>query len=231
MSELVSEPVSETQTRDIRAIVESLVFVSEQPATPQALAKIVRVDAAQVRRVLEELGTEYKSRGVVLEEVAGGWQFRTNAEVAAYVREYLQARPMRLSRAALETLAIVAYRQPLTRPEIEDVRGVDSGGVLKLLLERSLVRIIGKKEEPGRPLLYGTTTAFLEFFNLKSLRDLPTLREFAELTEESQAIVEREMASGAEPAVAAEGGGANPVADPIEPTDSVDDGGDDAQEV
>src|SRR5215468_1386000 len=102
-----------------------------------------------------------------------------------------------MSRAQIETLAIVAYRQPITRPEIDEVRGVDSGAVLKSLLERELVRIIGKKDEPGRPMLYGTTGSFLEFFGLKALGDLPTLREFTELTDESRRAYEREM--GEEP--------------------------------
>jgi segregation and condensation protein B len=103
------------------------------------------------------------------------------------VRELLQAKPVRLSRAQVETLAIVAYRQPITRPEIDEVRGVDTGSALKILLERDLVRTIGRREEPGRPLLYGTSRFFLEFFGLRSLRDLPMLREYTELSEESQA--------------------------------------------
>src|SRR5829696_736959 len=102
-----------------------------------------------------------------------------------------------MSRAQVETLAIVAYRQPITRPEIDDVRGVDSGPVLKTLLERDLVRILGKKDEPGRPMLYGTTAQFLEFFGLRALSDLPTLREFTELSDESRRTYEREL--GEEP--------------------------------
>ena len=100
---------------------------------------------------------------------------------------------MRLTRAQVETLAIVAYRQPVTRPEVDDIRGVDSGATLKLLLERDLLRILGKKDEPGRPILYGTTTQFLEFFGLKSLKDLPTLREFTELSDESLRVAEAEL--------------------------------------
>ena len=100
---------------------------------------------------------------------------------------------MRLTRAQVETLAIIAYRQPITRPEVDDVRGVDSGPVLKLLLERDLVRILGKRDEPGRPLIYGSTSHFLEFFGLKSLKDLPTLREFTELSDESRADFEDEL--------------------------------------
>jgi segregation and condensation protein B len=127
---------------------------------------------------------------VQVSEVAGGWQLRTAPENAAWVQKLLGGRPVRLTRAQLETLSIIAYRQPVTRPEIDEIRGVDTGATLKLLLDRNLIRILGKKEEPGRPLLYGTTKEFLEFFNLKDLRDLPTLREFHELTEEHRAKVE-----------------------------------------
>src|SRR5207237_149502 len=127
--------------------------------------------------------------GIQLHPVAGGYQYRSNPENAAWVQRLLQQKPVKLSRAQLETLAIVAYRQPITRPEIDQIRGVDSGGTLKTLLDRSLVRILGKKEEPGRPMLYGSSREFLEFFNLRDLKDLPTLREFHELTEEHRAQV------------------------------------------
>lgn len=130
--------------------------------------------------------------GIVLTEVANGWLFRTGERQKSFVRKLLGVKPQRLTRAALETLALVAYRQPITRPEMEDVRGVDCGAVLKALLERRMVRILGKKEEPGRPLLYGTTKEFLEFFSLKSLISMPTLREFHELNEESRTIFEKE---------------------------------------
>jgi segregation and condensation protein B len=123
--------------------------------------------------------------------------FRTSPVFAPFVREQVARKPVKMSRAQIETLAIVAYRQPVTRPEVDDVRGVDSGAVLKSLLERELVRILGKKDEPGRPMLYGTTSAFLEFFGLKGLSDLPTLREFTELSDESRRTYEREL--GEEP--------------------------------
>src|SRR5206468_7526884 len=119
-----------------------------------------------------------------------GGQVRDQPDDAVGVRQLLPQQPVRLPRAQLETLAICAYRQPITRPEIDDIRGVDSGGTLKTLMERSLVRILGKKEEPGRPMLYGTTKEFLEFFNLRDLKDLPTLREFHELSDEHRAQVE-----------------------------------------
>ena len=105
------------------------------------------------------------------------------------MQKLLASKPVRLTRAQIETLAICSYRQPVTRPEIDEIRGVDSGGTLKTLLDRSLIRIVGKKEEPGRPILYGTTREFLEFFNLRDLKDLPTLREFHELSEEHLAQV------------------------------------------
>jgi segregation and condensation protein B len=114
-----------------------------------------------------------------------------------YVRRLLQVKPLRLTRAALETLAIIAYRQPITRPEMEELRGVDCGAVTKALLERKLIRILGKKDEPGRPLIFGTTKEFLELFNLRDLTQLPTLREFQELSEESRRIVEEEAPAAA----------------------------------
>jgi segregation and condensation protein B len=181
----------------LRAIVEALVFVSDHPVTPKEIARSLRSDVGAVREALAALVEESAGRGVELVEVAGGYQLRTNPEHASWVQHWLQARPVRLTRAQLETLAIVAYRQPVTRADVENVRGVDCGGVLKLLLERSLVKILGKKDEPGRPLLYGTTAAFLELFGMKSLRDLPTLREFAELSEEHRALVEAAHGPGA----------------------------------
>ena len=133
----------------------------------------------------------------MLHEVAGGWQLRTSPDNADFARRFLRVKPQRLTRAALETLAIIAYRQPVTRPEIEDIRGVDCGAVVKALLERRLIKILGKKEEPGRPILYGTTREFLEFFALKDLASLPTLREFHELSEEHRDIVEKQPGAGA----------------------------------
>ena len=116
--------------------------------------------------------------------MAGGYQFRTDTELAPWLRKLSKERPFRFSAAALETLAIIAYRQPVTRAEVEYLRGVDSGGVVKSLLERNLLRILGKKDVPGRPLMYGTSRHFLEFFGLKELQDLPTLKEFSALDPE-----------------------------------------------
>jgi segregation and condensation protein B len=172
--------------------IEAVLFASPSPVTPIALARTLCVEVREVRDALESLRESCRLRGVEPIEVAGGIQFRTKAEHGDLLRRFLQAKPSRLSRAALETLAIVAYRQPITRVEVEDVRGVDSGAVLRGLMERRLVRIIGRKEEPGRPILYGTTPTFLELFGIKSLKELPTLREFVELSEEHQRVVDRD---------------------------------------
>lgn len=174
----------------LKSIIESLLFASDKPLSPKRLQDLTgERDVEKVQAAIEWLRADYADRGVVLHEVAGGFQFRTNPLNAHWVQQLIAGRPVRLSRAQLETLAIVGYRQPITRPEIDEIRGVDSGGTLKVLLDRGLIRVLGKKEEPGRPMLYGTTKEFLEFFNLKDLKDLPTLREFHELSEDSMAKV------------------------------------------
>jgi segregation and condensation protein B len=157
------------------------------------IAKAGKADKKLVRALADELGHEYAQRGIHLEEVAGGLVFRTDAAFAPFIRDVVGKKPVRMTRAQLETLAIIAYRQPITRPEVDDIRGVDSGPVMKMLLDRDLVRILGKKDEPGRPLLYGTTAVFLELFGLRSLKDLPSLREFTELSEDSRRVYDREM--------------------------------------
>jgi segregation and condensation protein B len=187
------EQARELSRGHLRGLLESLVFASDKPIKTSELSRLASAPVKQVRELLAELKASYAGRGIVLDEVAGGWLFRTNVQYAPFVRELTSERPVRLTRAQIETLAIVAYRQPITRPEIDDIRGVDSGATLKLLLERDLVRILGKKDEPGRPMLYGTTTHFLELFGLKSLKDLPTLKEFTELTDESRRVAEAEL--------------------------------------
>ena len=184
------EPARELSRAHLSGLLESLVFASDKPLKAGELARLASAPVKQVREALAELKQTYATRGIVLDEVAGGWLYRTSVQYAPFVRELASERPVRLTRAQVETLAIAAYRQPITRPEIDDIRGVDSGATLKLLLERDLVRILGKKDEPGRPLLYGTTTAFLELFSLKSLKDLPTLKEFTELSEDSRRVAE-----------------------------------------
>jgi segregation and condensation protein B len=174
----------------LRGLLEALVFASDKPLTANELARLSSAPVKQVKELLGEIQQSFVGRGVLLDEIAGGWLFRTNVQFAPFVRELTSGRPVKLTRAQIETLAIVAYRQPVTRPEIDEIRGVDSGATLKLLLERDLLRLLGKKDEPGRPLLYGTTTYFLEFFGLRALKDLPTLREFTELSEESRRVAD-----------------------------------------
>ncbi len=176
---------------ELKHVIESLVFVAEKPVTTAQLSKIAGAPAKEITAALGELVREYQGRGLELVEVSGGYQFRSSPQTSDYVKQMIAQRPIRLTRAQLEVLAIIAYRQPLTRPEIEEIRGVDSGSALGVVLERSLVKILGRKEEPGRPLMYGTTGYFLEFFGLPALKDLPTLREFSELSEESRALFER----------------------------------------
>jgi segregation and condensation protein B len=180
----------------VRTVVESVLFVSDRPLTVQELYEATGIDKELIEEALDKLSGIHREgiSGIVLHDVAGGWQFRTDPSSAEYVRRFLRVKPQRLTRAALETLALIAYRQPVTRPEVEDIRGVDCGAVVKALLDRKLIKILGKREEVGRPILYGTTREFLEFFALKDLSALPTLREFQELTEEHQEIVERETA-------------------------------------
>jgi segregation and condensation protein B len=177
----------------LKGVLEAIIFASEHPQPARDLARIAQADLRDVKAILAELVGEYRERGFRLDEVAGGFVFRTSPGFAPFVREQASKKPVKMTRAQLETLAIVAYRQPITRPEVDDVRGVDSGAVLKSLLERDLVRILGKKDEPGRPMLYATTTTFLELFGLRAISDLPTLRELTELTEESRQTYERAL--------------------------------------
>ena len=175
-------------------VLEALFFAAEKPLDMPTLEEATQFSKELLQAGLEALQRKYApgAGGVALVDLGSRWQLRTDGQVGAYVRRMLQVKPLRLTRAALETLAIVAYRQPITRPEMEDLRGVDCGAITKALLERKLIRILGKKDEPGRPLLYGTTREFLELFNLRDLTQLPTLREFQELSEESRRIVEEE---------------------------------------
>jgi segregation and condensation protein B len=167
-----------------RRIAEALILGAAEPVSAQRLAEIVPgVRAAEVRELVGELNAEYadQRRAFEVVEAAGGFQLRTLADFAPYLQQTLATRPLRLSQAALETLAVVAYRQPVTRAEIEHVRGVDVGAVLRSLLERRLVRIAGHREVAGRPMLYATTRRFLEVFGMARIEDLPTLRDIQEL--------------------------------------------------
>ncbi len=165
---------------DLKNILESLLFVSDEPLSAQQLSKILpETDTRQIRQTMNELAADYDSRQTSfhLDEVAGGYQLRTRPAYTEWIRRLVQPKPARLSKAALETLAIIAYKQPVLRADIEHIRGVDSGGTLRLLMERNLIRILGRKEIPGRPLIYATTKLFLEIFGLKDLKELPTPAE------------------------------------------------------
>jgi segregation and condensation protein B len=172
------------EREDIKSIVESLLFVADSPLTIQRLGEVLEgVEQKDLRSTLDELQAELESgrRGVRLVEVAGGYQLRTAKVNADWVKKFLGGRPARMGRATLETLAIIAYRQPITRAEIEAIRGVDVDGVINTLLDRSLIRAVARKDVPGRPFLYGTTPEFLQLFNLKDLTHLPTLKEMEEI--------------------------------------------------
>ncbi len=172
------------EREDIKSIIESLLFVADTPLTIQRLGEVLEgVEQKDLRATLDELQAELESgrRGVRLVEVAGGYQLRTAKVNADWVKKLLGGRPARMGRATLETLAIIAYRQPITRAEIEAIRGVDVDGVINTLLERSLIRAVARKDVPGRPFLYGTTPEFLQLFNLKDLTHLPTLKEMEEI--------------------------------------------------
>ena len=171
---------------DLKNIIESLLFVSEEPLTIERLKQIITgAETKAVREALEELAVDYETRhgGFYLQPVAGGYQIRTRPEYTEWIKRLLQPKPQRLSKAALETLAIIAYKQPVIRADVEHLRGVDCGGVLRVLLERKFIRVLGRKEIPGRPLIYATTKRFLEVFGLKNLKDLPTPKEIEEFGE------------------------------------------------
>jgi segregation and condensation protein B len=165
---------------DIKPILESLFFVSDSPIRLEALVEILpESNKEAILEGIRQIQAEYGDRckGIELAEIAGGYQFRTKPGWAEWVNRLKKTKAVKLSQAALETLAIVAYRQPVIRPAIEEIRGVDSGSVLHTLLEKGLVKIMGRKELPGRPIVYGTTRVFLELFSLNSVSDLPKLQE------------------------------------------------------
>jgi segregation and condensation protein B len=170
-----------------RGLVEALLFAADEPLTPAQIKKVLGgVETSEVRAVLEAIRAELDDRkaGFALIEVAGGFQFRTRAEFGGWIRQLRSDKPPKLSKPALETLAVVSYKQPVTRAEIEAIRRVDTGAVLKTLLDRRLLKVVGTKDVPGRPALYGTSKEFLEVFRLKSLKELPTLKEIRDVAVE-----------------------------------------------
>lgn len=202
-----------------KQIVEALILAAPEPVSAAKLAGIVPgLKPSAAKALVAELGEDWEREGRAFEvwEVAGGYQIRTRQEFAGYVKQLHQERPQRLSRAALETLAVVAYKQPVTRAEVEHVRGVDAGPVLRGLLDRRLLRIAGHRDVPGRPVLYGTTKRFLEVFGLDRLEDLPTLREIDDLLpaegagEEDAEASAQAVARAADAREAGEGSGSAP---------------------
>lgn len=172
------------EPKHLQSVVEALLFVSEKPLSVKELESFISEASSQeLRHALEAIRVSYEPghHGIYLELVAGGYQFRTKLDKTSWVKKIQEAKPARMSRAQLETLAIIAYKQPVTRIEIDMIRGVDSSHLLKTLLEKKLIKIEGVKEAPGRPLIYGTTPEFLEFFNLSDLSVLPSLEQLREL--------------------------------------------------
>lgn len=174
--------MDQTQLEYTKGIVESILFVSDKPVTVDQFRQVMEeVSAADIQSIIGALKDEYAQKvgGMVITEIAGGYQMLTNPSHASHIRAFYKTRTKeKLSRPSLETLAIIAYKQPVSRADIELVRGVNSDGVMAHLLAKALVKIVGRKEVPGRPFLYGTTKEFLEYFGLRSLEDLPKIEEF-----------------------------------------------------
>jgi len=179
----------------MKKIIEALLFVSQGPLKVEEIQGVLEVNSAEeITAVIKELKNEYSSRQSPIEiiELAGGWQMATKKEFASYIKKmYKRETTIKLSNSALETLAIIAYKQPVTRSEIEAIRGVESSGVIRTLIEKNIVRICGKKDTVGSPVLYGTTQQFLVYFGLKSADDLPSLEEIA-IEEEGNELSEGE---------------------------------------
>jgi segregation and condensation protein B len=206
----------------VPAVVEALLLVSDRPLGVRQIDDVLQNPGQSlVTQALHDLQERLRRQagGIRLIEVAKGWQLRTDVRTGPWVAAFRGAKPMRLSKAALETLAVVAYRQPVTRSEIEGLRGVDSGGVLRMLAEKGIVSASGRSDEPGRPLYYTTTHQFLELFALRDLSDLPTLRDLRELKQDDPREQLRDDDDNAEPAelVALAESAAELVADATEP--------------
>jgi len=202
--EAVAETTMDSQAaaidvRELKAILEAVLFVSPEPVPVARLMSIVgTVSKAEVVQALDilEHDLDQEGRGIQLVQVAGGYRLVTKQEYGPWLKRMDKAKAaQKLSRSALESLAIIAYKQPLVRAEIEEIRGVETSGVLRTLCERKLVRIVGRKDVPGRPIMYGTTKFFLEHFGLQDLTQLPPLREFKELGESEQALLPIEQES------------------------------------
>ncbi|VAW19838.1 Segregation and condensation protein B [hydrothermal vent metagenome] len=185
-SESTQSPMAEEQQQNhIKGVIESLLFVNEKPVTLEQFKKVLEtVFPSEIKKAIQSLETEYHERqsGMIIVEIAGGYQMLSNAKYASYIRSfYKKKHKERLSKPSLESLAIIAYKQPVTRSDIEVIRGVNSDGVVSHLLSKELIKMVGRKDVPGKPYLYGTTKLFLEYFGLKSLANLPNIEEFDQL--------------------------------------------------
>jgi segregation and condensation protein B len=181
-SEIIGE--RKIDEAELKSITEALIFVADEPITPKTISDVVKVDREAVEKAIAELVGEYENGkgGLQMREIAGGWQIATRPEFHEQVRAYLKSKPSaKLSLASLETLAVIAYRQPVTVPEILEIRGVQSPSAIKTLLDKRLIVAKGRKETVGRPMMYGTSKEFLIQFGLKDLSELPSIEDFQDL--------------------------------------------------
>jgi segregation and condensation protein B len=185
IAEAIAEPVSPVENTTLKAIIEAAIYITDEPLTAEQIASAVEQPLDRVKDILAQLVTEYAApdRGLSVRELAGGFKMATKPEHHESIRRFVKnlQPPLKLSLAALETLAVIAYKQPITAPEILEIRGVQGAGVLKTLLDRKLIAAAGRKNVLGKPIMYKTTRDFLVQFGLNSLAELPTLKEFEEL--------------------------------------------------
>ncbi|MCC6502219.1 MAG: SMC-Scp complex subunit ScpB [Deltaproteobacteria bacterium] len=222
----------------LKPVLESLIFAADSAISFDKLAGILEgEEKPAIKEALHELISDYRAKagGFLLEEVAGGFQFRTNPEFAPWLRKFFKIGMQKISKAAMESLAVIAYKQPVTRGEIEAVRGVDSGGVLATLMEKRFIKIVGRKEVPGRPVVYGTTKEFLETFDLKDLSCLPTLKDIQKVEEEyaqteGQGTAETAVEDRVQGAEKASGGIETEVQEPVQDGKDTSPEGEDIQD-
>jgi segregation and condensation protein B len=201
--------MNQSTAPELRHIVEAALLAAGRPLSIETLqglfGEIGGPDRSELRAALQQLAEDYRGRGIEIVEVASGWRIQVGQACSPWVSRLWDERPARYSRALMETLALIAYRQPITRGEIEDIRGVAvSSNIIKTLMEREWIRVVGQRDVPGRPSLYGTTREFLDYFGLRSLDELPTLAELRDLDEINRELdledpVTPAAAAGAEP--------------------------------
>jgi segregation and condensation protein B len=167
-------------SKKLKKIVEAIIFVSEEPISAKEISDVLSIDEDEIKEVITDLISDYRGRGIEIESIADGFRFTTSEDVSEYVKIFVQDRPIKLSKHLLEVLSIVAYKQPVTRKEILSIRGKNPDGAIKSLLEKGLIKVVGRKKTAGRPKLYGTTKEFLIHFGLSSIKDLPSLEEIDE---------------------------------------------------